>query len=91
MMPDRTPPPRPPRTPAPPLDAERLFTLEDVRRMSGCRPTPETDEDWARFIAELDARSELSRLGSRLPPAPGSLPKLPQSAFNLEKKKDKDR
>jgi hypothetical protein len=45
---------------------QRLFTFEDVKTMAGYRPTPYDDEEWGRFVAELDRRNELSRLDGDL-------------------------
>lgn len=40
---------------------ERLFTLEEVKMLAGFRPTPDTDEEWTKFIADLESRGWLNR------------------------------
>jgi hypothetical protein len=45
---------------------QRLFTFKDVKTLAGYRPTPYTDEEWEKFIAELDGRNELSRLDGEI-------------------------
>jgi hypothetical protein len=89
-----SPSPRPPRTP------ERVchfcgLVIEDNEKVIEAK----TRNGWAHVTCWYDGgpferkmrgllrRREDSTHG--LPPAPGSLPKLPQSAFNLEKKKGK--